>query len=962
MSSDQHEAIETLRPVTVGRQGKPSPEVPSPDDGTWWGRYKRALARLPEDTRAVIADDARYIANAAVPTDSNDEIDWSAYGKVRIRTGIVVGSVQSGKTASMLAVAAMLLDRKVDLVIVLAGTRVALWLQTYERLLSQLDGTTLGTHWQRSQLRTLVPQPDDILAGDDRVDPYRYLRGARLRVRTALRTGTPSIIVVPKEDDHLLALARFLAEHASTECVRSRSRPISMIVLDDEADDASILDAREGAQITPQFIQRLWASEYSAPSTRHDGLYASYIAYTATPQANYLQRSHNPLAPRSFHAALRVPGDRGARLPRTVSYTERCGLPAYYTGGDAYYVRLRDLPGDPCVGYPFPDDEENPEAEGSQYDVTRWRMIGDAMRAYLVAGAVRLLLANRRFSVLPTEPLPRAQLDALLPPTHSMLYHPSALKEAHFIGAQDLVRWSHSTSDRDRVTNIPVDESGEALLEFDAATLLRRLEAEEPAWREWFSNFSSTANGLASLPGTRGLALSGVHWSEVRKLLVEEVFPNVRLRVLNSDPRADDRPRFEPEQRDTTSDAWLPPRDIFTVFVAGNVLSRGLTVEGLCTSLFLRGAREPAADTQMQMQRWFGYRGGYLTFCRVFLFRDQLSLFQQYHINDDALKVEILNHMDGHREPFQDGVLVLQGDGFRATGKVDSRRMPLHPGPTPAIRLVERSTGAFHAHNIQQVQNLLDSRVWQELQYPELEVRGLIAEQPMNMLEVAALLDSFRYTAHDPPLELEVSQRWVSLQRALNLDEPLFRPPRQSPGSIVVDPASCPYSIAAYLRLWSIALGRHDMPGLQPTDDPGKPWRLLNLAAYRRDAPQFYVGVRYGSEGPTAHLRWNGQPLRMMRRSLADRRPYLLETLWGSRNPTERWRGDQAFDYHFHAPAAAPRLLEEGAWRNRGQPGLVLLHLVVDPASRREMVAIGLALPHGGPDHVAALRGGTEEP
>ncbi len=960
MGSNPPNAVETLRPVVTRTSRVPTHPAP-PEDASWWGRYERSLLRLPEDTRAVVTDDARYIAAGAVPSRADGTVDLSAYGEDRVRTGIVVGSVQSGKTASMLAVAALLLDRHVDLVVVLAGTRVALWLQTYERLLAQLDGSTLATHWQRSQVRTLVPQPDDILASDDRVDPSRYLRGARLRVRSALRDKKPCIMVVPKEDDHLLALARFIGEHASAEVAALRGSPILMAVLDDEADDASILDAKQDARITPLFIQYLWASEHSAPNTRHSSLFASYIAYTATPQANYLQRTHNPLAPRSFHAALRVPGDRGARLPRTVSYTERRGLPAYYTGGEAYYMRLRDLPGDPCVGYPFPEDHGDPVAEGSQYEATRWRMIGDAMRAYLVAGAVRLLLTNRRFSRMPTGPVAREELDASVPQTHSMLYHPSALKETHFAGARDLVRWTLSTADDDHGAVVPTDERGEPRLEFDATAFRRRLDSEEKAWQSWLSNFTSTASALSSLPGARALALSSLSWLDVRKVLIEEVFPNVRLRVLNSDPKADDRPRFEPESTSANGDTWLPPRDIFTVFVAGNVLSRGLTVEGLCTSLFLRGAREPAADTQMQMQRWFGYRGGYFPFCRVFLFRDQLSLFRQYHGNDEALKVEILNHMDGHREPFRDGVLVLQGDGFRATGKVDSRRVPLHPGPTPAIRIVEGAGRQFYEHNIEAVQALLNRLAWTELRYPDSEVRGLISKHPMGMLEVAALLESLRYTAHDPADELEISQRWVSLQRALKLDEPLFRPPRHTPGPMVVDPSGCPYSIAAYLRLWDTALGRHDMPGLQPTDDPGKPWSLLNLTAYRRDRPAFYVGVRYGSEGPTAKLTWNGRPLKMMRRGLANGKPYLLETLWGSRNPTERWRGDQAFDYHYHDPTGAPRLLEEGAWRRRGQPGLVLIHLVLDPASGSEMVAIGLALPHGGPDHVAALRVGTED-
>jgi len=45
------------------------------------------------------------------------------------------------------------------------------------------------------------------------------------------------------------------------------------------------------------------------------------------------------------------------------------------------------------------------------------------------------------------------------------------------------------------------------------------------------------------------------------------------------------------------------------VVVGGNVLSRGLTLEGLMVSFFVRSAS--AYDTLLQMGRWFGYRMGY---------------------------------------------------------------------------------------------------------------------------------------------------------------------------------------------------------------------------------------------------------------------------------------------------------------------------------------------------------------
>ena len=45
------------------------------------------------------------------------------------------------------------------------------------------------------------------------------------------------------------------------------------------------------------------------------------------------------------------------------------------------------------------------------------------------------------------------------------------------------------------------------------------------------------------------------------------------------------------------------------IAVGGDVLSRGLTLDGLTTSYFYR--RAGAFDTLMQMARWFGYRDGY---------------------------------------------------------------------------------------------------------------------------------------------------------------------------------------------------------------------------------------------------------------------------------------------------------------------------------------------------------------
>jgi hypothetical protein len=56
------------------------------------------------------------------------------------------------------------------------------------------------------------------------------------------------------------------------------------------------------------------------------------------------------------------------------------------------------------------------------------------------------------------------------------------------------------------------------------------------------------------------------------------------------------------------------------IAVGGNKLSRGLTLEGLSVSYYLRASR--MYDTLMQMGRWFGYRGGYVDLCRLFTSRE----------------------------------------------------------------------------------------------------------------------------------------------------------------------------------------------------------------------------------------------------------------------------------------------------------------------------------------------------
>lgn len=61
------------------------------------------------------------------------------------------------------------------------------------------------------------------------------------------------------------------------------------------------------------------------------------------------------------------------------------------------------------------------------------------------------------------------------------------------------------------------------------------------------------------------------------------------------------------------------------IAIGGNTLSRGLTLEGLLVSFFVRAAR--AYDTLLQMGRWFGYRPGYEDLPRIWMTHELKNQF-----------------------------------------------------------------------------------------------------------------------------------------------------------------------------------------------------------------------------------------------------------------------------------------------------------------------------------------------
>ena len=77
---------------------------------------------------------------------------------------------------------------------------------------------------------------------------------------------------------------------------------------------------------------------------------------------------------------------------------------------------------------------------------------------------------------------------------------------------------------------------------------------------------------------------------------------------------------------------------ISVIAIGGDKLSRGLTLEGLSISYFLRASK--MYDTLMQMGRWFGYRSGYVDLCRLFTSSELNEWYRHITLASEELRDE----------------------------------------------------------------------------------------------------------------------------------------------------------------------------------------------------------------------------------------------------------------------------------------------------------------------------------
>ena len=155
-----------------------------------------------------------------------------------------------------------------------------------------------------------------------------------------------------------------------------------------------------------------------------------------------------------------------------------------------------------------------------------------------------------------------------------------------------------------------------------------------------------------------GETLKDFSWEDMRAVL-PDVLSDIRVREING------------TAKDALDYAENDGTGLKVIAIGGDKLARGLTLEGLCTSYFLRTAR--MYDTLMQMGRWFGYRDGYLDVCRLYTSQEMVEWFG--HIADAAeeLRQEFDNMVAAGATPKQFGLRVKSHSVLTVTSRAKMR-------------------------------------------------------------------------------------------------------------------------------------------------------------------------------------------------------------------------------------------------------------------------------------------------
>ncbi len=554
-----------------------------------WQLYKRNLNWKQES----IND----LENATIGILKRLSIDTHETGPIK---GLVIGHVQSGKTANMEALMAMAADHGWNFFIVLSGSIENLRLQTLRRMQKDLnhEGNLI---WQG------IEHPSKKSIYGTRAVDLHFEKNAQSRYFT----------VCLKNVSRLKKLIDWIHADAASH------KQMKILIIDDEADQASISNTateyrqviKERKGINKLIVDLVEDRHYKEQQSNGKATAINYVMYTATPYANFLNEcSEDSLYPRHFIWTLKTSNE--------------------YIGPTQIF------------GTPDPDTVDN-------LDIVR---VIDPQELDVVAG-----IYDGNLSALPAS-LEKAIAWFICAASTmrywgykkpiSMLVHTSQKQLCHEAVASAISYWINSKRKKGLI---------------DFCKIVYEEEISRISKMEWLSQFQDYGVDPSQIPDYPEFAkiepgiqlllsedITHIKMSDEGDLKYHKSLHLVIDNCAQNGVHGDDYVRLA--YPDPDMDPYPTPAPAF-IIVGGSTLSRGLTIEGLVSTFFLRASCQ--ADTLMQMGRWFGYRKGYELLPRIWMTQETIDKFVFLSQLEIELREDLKKYMYSDVMPIDYGPRIL---------------------------------------------------------------------------------------------------------------------------------------------------------------------------------------------------------------------------------------------------------------------------------------------------------------
>jgi hypothetical protein len=466
--------------------------------------------KTPESLPSIVGRAVQIVENSVDPIAGPPESGSDKHEN----DGLLYGLIQSGKTSIITVAAAMAADNEFQCIVVLTSDIDVLYDQTLERVKRALPGLT-------------------VLGKNDWRDAQRFERQLRM---------LPFVIVCSKNGRKLSGLLEAFKA--------ARARGLSAMIIDDEADQASLntYTSAGGEQVSK-------INEVITDLRKFFGV-NTYLQVTATPQALFLQRPDGFYRP-SF-TVLSEPGPG-------------------YVGGEAFFepdskllreVDLEEVEQLRTTHQPAPIGTVPPGLKRALY-------------SFLVAAAAKKIQN-------PTE-------------NYAFLCHVSV-----------------STADHKHIVNL--------LDRFKEETMGVLRDAQS---KQYAALIKDLRNEYDDLSGTQaGLPPFGQVMEKIKFYI-----RGANIKLVNA-----------------LSNEEIKLDAVYNIFVGGNKLGRGVTIENLLTSYYGRNPKRPNADTVLQHARMYGYRKDEIGVTRLFLPEKLADHFRLIHQMENALRELVTKHPKGKFE------------------------------------------------------------------------------------------------------------------------------------------------------------------------------------------------------------------------------------------------------------------------------------------------------------------------